>query len=106
MIGVLKALGADNTSIRRIFLSFSVFLIGRGMLWGNIIGIAICGIQYFFQPLQLDSKTYYVSSVPVELPLGWYLLLNIGTLVVSVLMLIGPSFLISRIHPAKSIRFE
>ena len=106
MIGVLKALGADNTSIRRIFLSFSVFLIGRGMLWGNIIGIAICGIQYFFQPLQLDSKTYYVSSVPVELPLGWFLLLNIGTLVVSVLMLIGPSFLISRIHPAKSIRFE
>lgn len=106
MIGVLKALGADNTSIRRIFLSFSVFLIGRGMLWGNIIGLAVCGIQYFFQPLQLDSRTYYVSSVPVELPLGWYLLLNIGTLVVSVLMLIGPSFLISRIHPAKSIRFE
>ncbi len=106
MIGVLKALGADNSSIRRIFLSFSVFLIGRGMLWGNIIGIAVCSIQYFFQPLQLDSRTYYVSSVPVELPLGWYLLLNIGTLVVSVLMLIGPSFLISRIHPAKSIRFE
>ena len=106
MIGVLKALGANDTSIRHIFLSFSVFLIGRGMLWGNLIGLAVCGIQYFFQPLQLDSKTYYVSAVPVELPLGWYVLLNLGTLVVSVLMLIGPSFLISRIHPAKSIRFE
>lgn len=106
MIGILKALGADNASIRNIFLSFSVFLIGRGMFWGNVIGLVICFIQYFFQPVQLDSKTYYVSAVPIELPLGWYLLLNIGTLVVSVLMLIGPSFLISRIHPAKSIRFE
>lgn len=106
MIGILKALGADNASIRNIFLSFSVFLIGRGMFWGNVIGLVICFVQYFFQPIQLDSKTYYVSAVPIELPLGWYLLLNIGTLVVSVLMLIGPSFLISRIHPAKSIRFE
>lgn len=106
MIGILKALGADNTSIRSIFLSFSVLLIGRGMLWGNAIGIAVCLIQYFFQPIQLDSKTYYVNAVPIELPIGWYLLLNVGTLLVSVLMLIGPSFLISRIHPAKSIRFE
>lgn len=106
MIGVLKAMGADNTSIRKIFLSFSVFLIGRGMLWGNIIGVSLCMIQYFLQPVKLDPKVYYVNTVPVELNLCLYILLNIFTLVVSVLMLIGPSYLISRIHPAKSIRYE
>lgn len=106
MIGVLKAMGADNTSIRKIFLSFSVFLIGRGMLWGNIIGVSLCMIQYFLQPVKLDPKVYYVNTVPVELNLWLYILLNIFTLIVSVLMLIGPSYLISRIHPAKSIRYE
>lgn len=106
MIGVLKAMGADNTSIRKIFLSFSVFLIGRGMLWGNIIGVSLCVIQYFLQPVKLDPKVYYVNTVPVELNLWLYILLNIFTLVVSVFMLIGPSYLISRIHPAKSIRYE
>ncbi len=106
MIGVLKAMGADNTSIRKIFLSFSVFLIGRGMLWGNIIGVSLCMIQYFLQPVKLDPKVYYVNTVPVELNIWLYILLNIFTLVVSVLMLIGPSYLISRIHPAKSIRYE
>lgn len=106
MIGVLKALGADNASIRQIFLSFSVFLIGRGMCWGNVIGLSCCLIQYFFEPIKLDSATYYVSAVPVELHLGWILLLNVCTLLVSVGMLVGPSYLISHIHPAKSIRFE
>lgn len=106
MIGVLKALGADNVSIRKIFLSLSVFLIGRGMLWGNAIGLSICIIQYFFQPIRLDPATYYVNTVPIELHVGWYLLINLGTLLVSVLMLIAPSYLISHIHPAKSIRFE
>lgn len=106
MIGVLKALGADNASVRRIFLTFSVFLIGRGMLWGNAVGLGLCCIQYFLEPVKLDPATYYVSAVPVELHLGWVVLLNICTLLVSVLMLVGPSYLISRIHPAKSIRFE
>lgn len=106
MIGVLKALGADNASIRQIFLSFSVFLIGRGMCWGNVIGLSCCLIQYFFEPIKLDPATYYVSAVPVELHLGWILLLNVCTLLVSVGMLVGPSYLISHIHPAKSIRFE
>lgn len=106
MIGVLKALGADNTSVREIFLTFSVFLIGRGMLWGNLAGLGCCLVQLLFEPVRLDPVTYYVSAVPVELHAGWILLLNVCTLLVSVLMLVGPSYLVSRIHPAKSIRFE
>ena len=106
MIGVLKALGADNFAIRKIFLSFSVFLIGRGMVWGNIIGVALCFIQSQFHLFKLDPATYYVDRVPIEFNIWIYLLLNVCTLLVSVLMLVGPSFLVTRIHPAKSIRFE
>ena len=106
MIGVLKALGADNLAIRKVFLSFSVFLIGKGMLWGNVIGLAFVGVQSFFRPFKLDPATYYVDSVPVEFNVWWWVLLNVCTLVVSVLMLVGPSYLIAHIHPAKSIRFE
>lgn len=106
MIGVLKALGADNASIRQIFLAFSVFLIGRGMCWGNVIGLSCCLIQCFFEPIKLDPATYYVNAVPVELHWGGIVLLNVCTLLVSIGMLVGPSYLISHIHPAKSIRFE
>lgn len=106
MIGVLKALGADNLAIRQVFLSFSVLLIGKGMLWGNLIGLAFVGIQSAFHPFKLDPSTYYVDSVPVEFNIWWWVLLNVCTLLVSVLMLVGPSYLITRIHPAKSIRFE
>ena len=106
MIGVLKALGADNAAIRKIFLTFAAFLIGKGMLWGNVIGVSLCLIQYYFEPIKLDPADYYVSTVPLEMNLGYYLLINICTFIVSVLMLIGPSYLISRIHPARSIRFE
>ena len=106
MIGVLKALGADNLAIRQVFLSFSVFLIGKGMLWGNVIGLVFVGVQSAFRPFKLDPTTYYVDSVPVEFNVWWWVLLNVCTLLVSVLMLVGPSYLITRIHPAKSIRFE
>ena len=106
MIGVLKALGADNLAIRKVFLSFSVFLIGRGMLWGNIIGLSFIFIQSQFHLFKLDPVTYYVDSVPVVFNLWWWVLLNVGTLLASVLMLVGPSYLIAHIHPAKSIRFE
>lgn len=106
MIGILKAVGADNLSIRKIFLSFSVFLIGRGMLWGNLIGLAFVVVQSQFRLFKLDPATYYVDSVPVEFNVWWWVLLNVCTLLVSVLMLVGPSYLITRIHPAKSIRFE
>lgn len=106
MIGIYKALGADNWAIRKIFLSFSVFLIGRGMLWGNLIGLTFIVLQSQFHLFKLDPATYYVDVVPVEFNLWLYLLLNVCTLIVSVGMLVGPSYLITRIHPAKSIRFE
>ena len=106
MIGILKALGANNWAIRKVFLSFSVFLIGRGMLWGNLIGLSFVVLQSQFRLFKLDPSTYYVDAVPVEFNLWLFLLLNVCTLIVSVGMLVGPSYLITRIHPAKSIRFE
>lgn len=106
MIGILKALGAKNFSIRQIFLYFSVFLIGKGMLWGNIVGLLFCFIQSKFQLFKLNPETYYIDHVPVEFNIWLFLLLNVGTFIVSVLMLVGPSYLISKIHPAKSIQFE
>ena len=106
MIGVLKALGAGNLAVREIFLSFSVFLIGRGMLWGNAIGLLFILVQSQFRIFKLDPATYYIDSVPVEFNWGLWVLLNVCTLLVSVLMLVGPSYLIAHIHPAKSIRFE
>lgn len=106
MIGILKAMGADNHSIRKLFLSFSVFLVGKGMLWGNVIALSFIAIQSFFKPFKLDPATYYIDCVPVEFNLWWWILLNVCTLIVSVLMLVGPSYLIAHIHPAKSIKFE
>ena len=106
MIGVLKALGANNLMIRKIFLYFSVFLIGKGMLWGNIVGFAICFIQTYFHVIKLEPETYYVDTVPIGGNIWIFLLLNICSLLVSVLMLLGPSYLITKINPSKSIRYE
>jgi lipoprotein-releasing system permease protein len=106
MIGVLKALGARNTLIRHTFLWFAVFIIGRGLLWGNIIGIGIVLLQQWTGFVRLDAQTYYVSQAPMELNLLLIALLNIATLLICVLVLIGPSYLISRIHPARSMRYE
>lgn len=106
MIGILKALGEDNTSIRKIFLYVSFFLIGKGMIWGNLIGISLCFLQSRFQILTLDPATYYLNAVPVDLNLLSLILLNIGTLAASMLMMLGPSYLITQIDPARSIRFE
>ncbi len=106
MIGVLKAMGADNTTIRKLFLWFALFLIGKGMLWGNVIALSFYFLQHWFGLFKLDPATYYMDTVPVSLSLPLFLLLNVGTLVVSVLMLLGPSCLITRISPATSIRYE
>ena len=106
MIGTLKALGANNLTIQKVFLWLSVFLIGRGMLWGNVVGIGLCLLQHWTGFAALDAETYYMDTVPVSLNVWLLLLLNIGTLVASVLMLIGPSYLIARIHPANSMRYE
>lgn len=106
MIGILKALGENNRSIRKIFLYVSFFLIGKGMLWGNVIGISLCLLQSYTHLIKLDSSIYYLDAVPVDLNVVSLVLLNIGTLLVSMLMMLGPSYLITRISPAKSIRFE
>lgn len=106
MIGVLKALGARNKTIRRTFLWFAVFIIGKGLLLGNLIGIGLIALQHYTGLVKLDPATYYVSTVPVEFNLPLIVILNIATLLICVFVLIGPSYLISHIHPAKSMRYE
>ena len=106
MIGTMKALGAKNRTIRHTFLWFAVFIIGKGMLIGNLLGIGLCLLQQFTGLVKLDPSSYYVSTVPIELNPLWILLLNAATLLVSVFILIAPSYLISHIHPARSIRYE
>jgi len=106
MIGILKALGADNWSIRKIFLYHSYFLVGKGMIIGNIVGISICFIQDHFGIISLDPNVYYVDTVPIYLTIPSILLINVWTLAAAVLMLTGPSYIITKISPAKSIKFE
>jgi lipoprotein-releasing system permease protein len=106
MIGILKALGTENWSIRKVFLYNAAFLIGRGMLWGNLVGLALCFIQSQWGLVQLDPASYYVSSVPIDLKFLHWLGLNIGTLMVTVAILLIPSYIITKISPAKAIRFE
>lgn len=106
MIGVLKAFGARNSMIRKVFLWFAVFIIGRGMLWGNILGIGICLVQQMTGLVELDPTIYYVSTAPVEIDVPLLLMLNVATLIVSVLVLVLPSFFVSFIHPARSMRYE
>ncbi len=106
MIGVLKAMGSSNWNIRKVFLYLSVFLTGRGMLWGNVIGIAFIIIQKLFHVVKLNPETYYVDFAPVNLSLINILLLNAGTLLVTTAMLLIPSYLVSKISPDKSIRLD
>lgn len=106
MIGILKALGENNSSIRKIFLYISFFLIGKGLIWGNVIGLIFCFVQSYFRLVKLDPAIYYLDAVPIDLNIFSLFLLNIGTLIVSMLMMLVPSYLITRIEPVKSIRFE
>lgn len=106
MIGVMKALGARNRTIRHTFLWFAVFIIGWGMLWGNAFGIGFIALQHYTGFVSLDPTTYYVNTVPVEFNFLIILAINVATFIVSVLALIAPSYLISFIHPAKSMRYE
>ena len=106
MIGLLKAMGARNVVIRRTFLWFAVFIIGRGMFIGNIVAFALLLLQRYTGIVKLNPATYYVSTVPVELNFPLIVALNIATFIVSVLVLILPSYLISHIHPAKSMKYE
>ena len=105
-IGILKALGMRNKGVRHTFLWFAVFIIGRGLLWGNIIGIGLVVLQQQTGIVHLDPASYYVDTAPVELNLPLIALLNVATLLICVFVLIAPSFLISHIHPARSMRYE
>jgi lipoprotein-releasing system permease protein len=106
MIGILKTLGENNTCIRKIFLYVAAFLIGKGLLWGNAVALSVIFIQQQIGVFKLNPETYYVPEVPVDLNLWYVLLINAGTLVVTLLMLLGPSYLVAKISPAKTIRFE
>lgn len=106
MIGILKALGTKNWSIRKIFLYQSGFIISKGLLWGNIIGLAMCFLQAKFQIIKLDAASYYLTAVPINLKLWYILALNAGTLTITVLMLLVPSYIISRLSPEKTIKFN
>lgn len=106
MVGILKALGTVNWSVRKIFMYNAAYLILIGMFWGNVIGIGILQLQKYFGFIKLDPATYYVDKAPVYLDISHILLLNIGTLVLCLLMLLVPSYIITRITPVKAIRFE
>ena len=106
MIGILKALGARNKTIRHTFMWFAAFIIGKGMLIGNIVGLGLISLQQFTGLVKLNPQTYYVNTVPVEYNIPLFIILNIATLLICLFVLIAPSYLISHIHPAKSMRYE
>ncbi len=105
-IGILKSLGTNNWSIRKIFLYHAAYLVTKGLLWGNIIGISLCWLQSYFKIIKIDATSYYVSSVPINLNITHLIVLNLGTLIIIVFMLVLPSYLITRISPVKAIRFD
>ena len=105
-IGILKALGASNASVRKAFLYLAMLIIGKGMLWGNIVGLGLCAVQKFTGLIPLDPANYYLDRVPIEFNWLFILAVNAVMFVLSVLILIVPSHLISRIYPTKAMRFE
>ena len=106
LIGTLKALGANNRFVRRIFIYEAILLVGKGMLWGNILGLGIVALQYFTQAIPLDAAVYYVSYVPMAFPWGWLVALNIGVLLVAWVIMLAPSAIVSQISPARVMHFE
>jgi len=106
MIGILKALGKQNWNIRKVFLYLASFIISKGILWGNIIGVSICIAQYYWSLIPLDPENYFLDTVPVYLNPLHLVYLNIATISISYLMMIGPSYLITKISPVEAIRFD
>jgi lipoprotein-releasing system permease protein len=106
MIGILKALGAENSSIKSIFLYQSAFLMVKALFWGNVIGLGICLIQHYFRVLKLEQSSYFIDYVPVNFNLLHIIILNAGTMAVTMLILLLPSIVISNINPVKTIRFN
>ena len=105
-IGVLKAVGATNTQLRHTFLWLAAMIVGKGMIIGNVVGLGLIAVQHYWAPLRLDPASYYVEQVPVLLTWWWWLALNVGTLLLTVGALLLPSYAVSRVQPAKAIRFE
>ena len=105
-IGIMKALGYKNVSLRKLFLYISAGLIARGMLWGNVLAFVLAGVQAAFNVVHLDPVTYYMDTVPINFSIGYVILLNLGVIAVTVLMLVIPTMLISKISPVKAIKFE
>lgn len=106
MVGILKALGADNSSVRKIFLYNAFHLIVRGLFWGNLIGVSLLLIQKYFGVVKLNPENYYVSVAPVDINWFYILLLNIGTVIVCLAVLLIPSYIVTKISPVKAIRFD
>ena len=106
LIGILKALGCKNVSLRKLFLYISAGLIVKGMVWGNVLAFVLAGVQAVFHVIHLDPVTYYMDTVPVNFSVGYVILLNLGVITVTILMLIVPTMLISKISPVKAIKFE
>ena len=105
-IAIMKSLGASNSQIRSVFMHLAAFLVGQGLLWGNILGIGLAFLQKSLGIVHLDPATYYVDSVPIEFSWWLILLMNVGTLVITLSVLLIPSHLVSRIHPVQVMRFE
>ncbi|MES2678642.1 MAG: ABC transporter permease [Bacteroidota bacterium] len=106
MIGLVKALGMTNVSVRKIFLLISFRLVGKGLLWGNVAGISLCLLQYYFKIARLDSDTYYVDFVAIEINWLYFLFLNLGTFIVCGLMLFLPTLIITKLTPLKTLKFD
>ncbi|MDO4497340.1 MAG: ABC transporter permease [Bacteroidales bacterium] len=106
MIGLLKALGATNWQLQKSFLYVAAFLTMKGLFWGNLFGLGLCAIQYFWHPITLDAETYYLDWVPIALS-GWHILaLNLGTLCITLFVLLVPSAIVAHISPNKAIQSE
>jgi lipoprotein-releasing system permease protein len=106
MIGILKALGHSSWGIRKIFLYYAAYIILVGLFWGNLVGISLCVLQDQFNLIQLSEENYYLSTAPIELQFFPILLINMGTLIITLTFLIFPSYLVTSISPVKAIRFK
>jgi lipoprotein-releasing system permease protein len=106
MVGLVKALGMSNFSVRKLFLYISLRLIGKGLLWGNLVGIGLCLLQDYFKIARLDSDTYYVDHVAIQINWGYFLWLNLGTFITCGLMLFLPTLIVTKLTPIKTLKFD
>ena len=106
MIGLLKALGSDNLQIRKVFIFNGLWIILRGILWGNLLGIGLCAIQYFFKIIPLNAENYYINFVPISWNWGIIILLNLGTILMVSLVILLPTFVISKMKPVLAMKFK